>query len=167
MLPGRRGRKPRTPGRGGLYLGPVKRVKIYTDGACRGNPGPGGWAAILIWGPHRKEIAGGEKETTNNRMELRAAIEALKALKEPAEVDLYTDSAYLKRGITEWLPRWVENGWKRRQGKRLLPVANEDLWRELARLTKVHRVHFHWLAGHSGQPENERADQLARRAIPD
>ena len=157
---GRRGRDKR------LYLKLVKRVKIYTDGACRGNPGPGGWAAVLIWGPHRKEIAGGEEDTTNNRMELRAAIEALRALKEPAEVDLYTDSAYLKQGITEWLPRWKENGWKRRQGRRLLPVANEDLWRELDRLTKVHRVRFHWLAGHAGQPENERADRLARKNIP-
>ena len=144
----------------------MKRVKIYTDGACKGNPGPGGWAAVLIWGPYRKEIAGGEAHTTNNRMELRAAIEALRALKEPAEVDLFTDSAYLKRGITEWLPRWKENGWKRRQGRRLLPVANEDLWRELDRLTRVHKVRFHWLAGHAGQPENERADRLARKSIP-
>ena len=144
----------------------MKRVKIYTDGACKGNPGPGGWAAVLIWGPYRKEIAGGEAHTTNNRMELRAAIEALRALKEPAEVDLFTDSAYLKRGITEWLPRWKENGWKRRQGRRLLPVANEDLWRELDRLTRVHKVRFHWLAGHAGHPENERADRLARKSIP-
>ncbi len=144
----------------------MKRVKIYTDGACKGNPGPGGWAAVLIWGPYRKEIAGGEAHTTNNRMELRAAIEALRALREPAEVDLFTDSAYLKRGITEWLPRWKENGWKRRQGRRLLPVANEDLWRELDRLTRVHKVRFHWLAGHAGQPENERADRLARKSIP-
>ena len=133
---GRRGRDKR------LYLKLVKRVKIYTDGACRGNPGPGGWAAVLIWGPHRKEIAGGEEDTTNNRMELRAAIEALRALKEPAEVDLYTDSVYLKQGITEWLPRWKENGWKRRQGRRLLPVANEDLWRELDRLTTVSYTHL-------------------------
>ncbi|MCX7750168.1 MAG: ribonuclease HI [Candidatus Bipolaricaulota bacterium] len=140
----------------------MKQVRIYTDGACLGNPGPGGWAAILLWGPHRKEISGGEPKTTNNRMELRAAIEALKALREPAEVDLYTDSAYLKRGVTEWLPRWKAQGWRRREGKRLVPIANEDLWRELDRLAGIHRVHFHWLAGHAGDPENERADLLAR-----
>jgi len=97
----------------------MKRVKVYTDGACLGNPGPGGWAAILIWGPHRKEISGAEAQTTNNRMELRAAIEALRALKEPAEVDLFTDSLYLQKGVTEWLPRWKEQGWKRREGKTL------------------------------------------------
>jgi len=121
---------------------------------------------VLIWGPHRKELWGGEPHTTNNRMELRAAIEALKALKEPVEVDLYTDSAYLKRGVSEWLPRWKRAGWKRRQGKKALPLANEDLWRELDRLTQVHRVRFHWLAGHAGHPENELADKLARSAIP-
>lgn len=137
---------------------------MYTDGACRGNPGPGGWAAILIWGPHRKELAGEERNTTNNRMELRAAIEALRALKEPVEVDLFTDSVYLKRGITEWLPRWKQDGWRRRSGKQLLPVANEDFWRELDRLVQVHKVRFHWLAGHAGHPENERADRLARLA---
>ncbi|MGC9530498.1 MAG: ribonuclease HI [Candidatus Bipolaricaulaceae bacterium] len=144
----------------------VKRVRIYTDGACRGNPGPGGWAAVLIFGPHHKEIAGGEVSTTNNRMELRAAIEALRALTEPAEVDLFTDSAYLKRGISEWLPRWKRDGWRRRRGRQLLPVANEDLWRQLEQLAQVHRVHFHWLAGHAGHPENELADRLARAAIP-
>jgi ribonuclease HI len=142
----------------------VKKVRIYTDGACIGNPGPGGWGAVLLSGPHRKELSGGEERTTNNRMELRAAIEALRALREPAEVDLFTDSVYLKRGITEWLPRWKEEGWRRREGKRLLPLANEDLWRELDRLTGMHRVHFHWLAGHAGDAENERADRLARRA---
>ena len=142
----------------------MTKVRVYTDGACIGNPGPGGWGAILLSGPHRKEISGSERRTTNNRMELRAAIEALRALREPAEVDLFTDSAYLKRGITEWLPRWKANGWKRREGKRLLPVANEDLWRELDRLTGIHRVRFHWLAGHTGHAENERADQLARLA---
>ncbi|HEU67904.1 MAG TPA: ribonuclease HI [Candidatus Acetothermia bacterium] len=147
-----------------LYLVSVKRVRIYTDGACIGNPGPGGWAAVLISGAHRKEIWGREGRTTNNRMELRSAIEALAALREPAEVDLYTDSTYLKRGITEWLPRWKELGWRRREGKRLVPVANEDLWRELDRLVGIHRVRFHWLAGHAGDVENERADALARRA---
>ncbi len=145
----------------------MKRVRIYTDGACIGNPGPGGWGAVLLSGPHRKEISGGERETTNNRMELQAAIEALRALREPAEVDLHTDSAYLQRGITEWLPRWKAQGWRRREGKRLLPVANEDLWRELDALVAAHRVRFHWLAGHAGHPENERADRLARLAAED
>ncbi len=139
-------------------------MRIYTDGACIGNPGPGGWGAVLLSGLHRKEISGREARTTNNRMELQAAIEALRALRERAEVELFTDSAYLKRGITEWLPRWKANGWKRREGKRLLPVANEDLWRELDRLMAIQRVRFHWLAGHAGDPENERADRLARLA---
>lgn len=142
-----------------------KKVQIYTDGACLGNPGPGGWAAILIWGPHRKEISGEEPHTTNNRMELRAAIEALQALKEPAEVELYTDSAYLKRGVTEWLPRWKEQGWKRKEGKSLKPVANVDLWQELDELLRVHRVRFHWIEGHAGHPENARANLLARQAM--
>lgn len=143
----------------------MKRVLVYTDGACWGNPGPGGWAAILLWGPHRKEISGGEEHTTNNRMELRAAIEALKALKEPAEVELFTDSAYLKRGVTEWLPRWKAQGWKRREGKVWKPVANADLWQELDTLLGKHRVRFHWVEGHSGNPENARANQLARAAM--
>lgn len=141
-------------------------VRIYTDGACSGNPGPGGWGAILISGSARKEISGGEERTTNNRMELRAAIEALSELKRPSEVDLYTDSAYLKNGITTWIKAWKKNGWRRRVGKRSLPVKNEDLWRELDRLTARHRVTFHWVAGHAGDPENERADELARSAIP-
>ena len=142
----------------------MKKVRVYTDGACIGNPGPGGWGAVLLSGTHRKEISGAERRTTNNRMELRAAIEALRALREPADVDLFTDSAYLKRGITEWLPRWKANGWKRREGKRLLSVANEDLWRELDELVGLHTVRFHWLAGHAGHAENERADRLARLA---
>lgn len=142
-----------------------KRVQIYTDGACLGNPGPGGWAAILLWGPHRREITGGEAHTTNNRMELRAAIEALRALKEPAEVDLYTDSAYLKRGVTEWLPRWKEQGWRRKEGRRWKPLANAELWQELAGLLAVHHVNFHWIEGHAGHPENERADALARESM--
>jgi ribonuclease HI len=145
--------------------GTRKRVAVYTDGACLGNPGPGGWAAILIWGPYRKEISGGETQTTNNRMELRAAIEALRALKEPAEVDLYTDSLYLQKGVTEWLPRWKEQGWKRREGKSLKPVANADLWQELDALLGKHHVHFHWIAGHTGHPENARANELARKAM--
>ncbi len=144
----------------------MKSVRIYTDGACSGNPGPGGWAAILVSGPRRKEISGGEEDTTNNRMELTAAIEGLRELKGPSKVELYTDSAYLKNGITTWITAWKQNGWRRRVGKRLLPVKNEDLWRELDRLTALHEVTFHWVAGHAGDPENERADELARRAIP-
>jgi len=144
----------------------VKKVVIYTDGACSGNPGPGGWGAILVSGAHRKEISGGKRQTTNNRMELAAAIEALKILKEPAVVDLFTDSTYLKRGMTEWLPTWKKNDWKRQSGKRLLPVKNEDLWRELDRLVGRHQVTFHWVEGHAGHPQNERCDRLARQAIP-
>ena len=145
----------------------MKNVTIYTDGACSGNPGPGGWGAVLLSGAHRKELSGGTDKTTNNRMELVAAIEALKALNEPAIVDLYTDSTYLKRGMTEWLPRWKQNGWRRKSGKRLLPVKNEDLWRELDRLGGRHRITVHWLEGHAGHPENERCDSLARAAIRD
>lgn len=143
----------------------MKRVRVYTDGACFGNPGPGGWAAILLWGPHRKEILGWEPHTTNNRMELRAAIEALRALKEPVEVELFTDSAYLKRGVTEWLPRWKAQGWKRKAGRGWEPVANQDLWQELDALLSKHKVRFYWVEGHSGDPENARANQLAREAM--
>jgi len=141
-------------------------VTIYTDGACSGNPGPGGWATLLTGGGKRKEISGGEADTTNNRMELRAAIEGLRTLLRPTDVDLFTDSLYLKQGVTEWLPVWKAQGWKRRSGKRLLPLRNEDLWRELDRLVGVHCVTFRWLEGHAGSPENERCDELARRAIP-
>ena len=144
----------------------MKRVTVYTDGACSGNPGPGGWAAVLIYNAHRVELSGGQVETTNNRMELTAAIEALRALKEPCAVDLYTDSIYLKRGITEWLPNWKRNNWKRRSGKRLLPVKNVDLWKMLDHLVGKHKVTFHWVEGHAGDAENERCDQLARAAIP-
>ena len=143
----------------------VNRVTIYTDGACSGNPGPGGWGAILVSGALRKEISGGDPETTNNRMELTAAIEALRALTGRAEVELYTDSTYLKKGITEWIASWKRNGWRRRSGKRLLPVKNEDLWRSLDELVAGHRVTFHWVEGHAGHEENERADRLARDAI--
>jgi len=143
-----------------------KRVEIYTDGACSGNPGPGGWGAVLISGAHRKEISGGDPGTTNNRMELMAAIEALRALKGTPTVNLYTDSTYVKKGITEWIASWKANGWRRRSGKRLLPVKNEDLWQELDRLVDAHTVRFHWVEGHAGHAENERADELARAAIP-
>jgi len=144
----------------------MRHVVIHTDGACSGNPGPGGWAAILSSGTGRKEISGGADATTNNRMELTAAIEALTALKEPSQVDLYTDSTYVKRGITEWIEAWKKNDWRRRSGKRLLPVKNADLWQALDRLAARHRVTFHWLEGHAGHAENERADRLAREAIP-
>jgi ribonuclease HI len=150
----------------GIPLLIVNHVAIYTDGACSGNPGPGGWAAILVSGVHRKELSGGAPSTTNNRMELVAAIEALATLSASSAVDLYTDSVYLKSGITEWIDAWKRNGWRRRSGKRWLPVKNEDLWRRLDQLVSAHRVTFHWVAGHSGHAENERADRLARQAIP-
>lgn len=144
----------------------MNKVRIYTDGACSGNPGPGGWGAVLLSGSHRKEISGGDPQTTNNRMELTAAIEALKALNTRAVVDLYTDSTYVKKGITEWIDSWKKNGWKRRSGKRLLPVKNADLWRKLDSLVASHDVTFHWVEGHAGNEENERCDELARSAIP-
>jgi len=144
----------------------VNKVTIYTDGACSGNPGPGGWGAVLLSGTHRKEISGGDPHTTNNRMELTAAIEALKALNTRAQVDLYTDSTYVKKGITEWIDSWKKNGWKRRSGRRLLPVKNADLWRKLDSLVASHDVTFHWVEGHAGNEENERCDELARRGIP-
>ncbi len=144
----------------------MNRVTIYTDGACSGNPGPGGWGAVLLSGEHRKEISGGDPQTTNNRMELTAAIEALRALKLPSKVDLYTDSTYVKKGITEWIVNWKKNGWKRRSGRKLLPVKNAELWRELDLLVAEHDVTFHWVEGHAGNEENERCDELARGAIP-
>ena len=139
----------------------LPNVTIYTDGACDGNPGPGGWAAWLSYGKASKEISGGEKDTTNNRMELTAAIRALEALKQPCQVDLYTDSEYLKRGITEWLPGWKARQWKRKAG----PLKNADLWMALDAALARHKVSWHWLRGHAGQPNNERVDLLARRAI--
>lgn len=149
-----------------MYPIPVDKVTIYTDGACSGNPGPGGWGAILVSGTHRKEISGGDSDTTNNRMELLAAIRALQQLKRPIEVELYTDSKYVKQGITEWITRWKANGWRRKSGKRWLPVKNEDLWRALDEEVARHQVSFHWVEGHAGHAENERADELARTAIP-
>jgi len=137
------------------------RVEIFTDGACSGNPGPGGWAAILRSGRHEKELSGGEASTTNNRMELTAAIRGLQALTKPSEAVLYTDSKYVMDGFTLWLPRWKFHGWRR--GKHLL--KNDDLWRELDAAAAPHGVAWKWVAGHSGHPENERADALARKAI--
>jgi ribonuclease HI len=140
----------------------VKQVAIWTDGACSGNPGPGGWAAILRWNGHEKEISGGEAVTTNNRMELSAAIAALEALKRPSEVDLHTDSNYLRSGITRWIARWKENGWRTADRK---PVRNADLWRRLDEARSGHLVTWHWVEGHAGTAENERADRLARAAL--
>jgi ribonuclease HI len=140
----------------------LKQIEAYTDGACRGNPGPGGWGAILRYGDHEKELKGGEAETTNNRMELTAAIRALEALRRPCEVDLYTDSQYLRLGITQWMQGWKKNGWKT-SGKK--PVKNQDLWQALEAAAARHEVRWHWVKGHSGHPENERADALANEAI--
>ncbi|MEM8797257.1 MAG: ribonuclease HI [Pseudomonadota bacterium] len=139
-----------------------KQVEIYTDGACSGNPGPGGWGALLRFGAHEKELKGGEAETTNNRMELIAAIEALNALKEPCLVDLHTDSQYVRGGITGWIDGWKRNGWKTSAKK---PVKNSDLWQALEEARARHDVTFHWVKGHAGHPENERADELARAGM--
>jgi ribonuclease HI len=135
---------------------------IYTDGACSGNPGPGGWGAVLRYGGHLKEIHGGDRSTTNNRMELMAAIQALEALKRPSNVQLYTDSRYLLDGITKWLPGWERNGWKTASKQ---PVKNAELWRRLVEAKRPHKVTWHWVKGHEGDPGNERADQLARLGI--
>lgn len=137
-------------------------IEIYTDGACRGNPGPGGWGALLISGKHRKEIYGGETETTNNRMELTAAIEALAAVKTESCIQLTTDSQYVRKGITEWLEGWKKKGWKNSQKK---PVKNVDLWKLLDQQNQRHKVSWHWVKGHSGDPGNEKADELANRGI--
>lgn len=136
----------------------MRTVEIFTDGACKGNPGPGGWGALLRMGRHEKELSGGEALTTNNRMEMTAAIRALQALIEPCQVELYTDSRYLIDGITRWADGWQKRGWINASRK---PVRNEDLWRELIGLTARHRVNWHWVRGHSGHAENERVDQLA------
>jgi len=138
------------------------RVDVFTDGACSGNPGPGGWGAILRSGKHEREISGGERMTTNNRMELMAAIRALEALTNPSIVVVHTDSKYVTDGITQWLPRWKKNGWKTADKK---PVKNEDLWRALETKCARHQVTWRWVRGHDGHPENERADALARGAI--
>jgi len=133
-------------------------VEIYTDGACSGNPGPGGWGAILRYGGHEKELSGGEADTTNNRMELLAAIRALETLKRRCRVELYTDSQYVQKGVTEWLKGWKAKNWPAR-------IKNQDLWQELDKLLEKHDVFFHWVRGHDGHPENERADALAVKAI--
>jgi len=137
-------------------------VEIYTDGACRGNPGPGGWGVVLIAGKHRKTMHGGQAETTNNRMELTAAIEALNALRRASTVVLYTDSKYVMDGIREWLPNWKKRGWKTASKK---PVKNQDLWQALDQATERHDITWQWVRGHTGNPGNEAADALANRGI--
>ena len=139
-----------------------KPVVIYTDGACSGNPGPGGWGAILTWGDKCKELSGGEPTTTNNRMELMAAISALEALTRPSRVELHTDSVYLKDGITKWIHGWKKNGWRTADKK---PVKNAELWQRLDEAQRVHDIDWRWVKGHAGHAENERADELARLAL--
>ena len=140
----------------------MKRVDIYTYGACKGNPGPGGWGAVLRFGDHTREICGGEAQTTNNRMELTAAIEGLKILKEPCCVALTTDSVYVRDGVTKWIHGWRKNGWRTAAKK---AVKNQDLWQALDEEVKRHKVEWHWVKGHSGHPENEQADALANQGI--
>ena len=140
----------------------VSPVVIYTDGACKGNPGPGGWGALLIANGHEKELCGGEAHTTNNRMELTAVIRALEALKRPVHGRIYTDSQYVRQGVLEWLSQWKRRGWKTADKK---PVKNQDLWQELDALTQKHELEWHWVKGHSGIAGNERVDELANRAI--
>ena len=138
------------------------QVVIYTDGACSGNPGPGGWGAVMLSGENRKEICGGEPGTTNNRMELMAAIQALESLKKPCKVDLHTDSTYVMKGISEWIHSWKRRGWRTADGK---PVKNDDLWRRLDEARSRHDVKWHWVKGHAGYELNERADELARQGL--
>ena len=140
----------------------AKLIEIWTDGACSGNPGPGGWGALMIRGEHEKELFGGEAETTNNRMEMMAAIQALSALKGPSKVRLHTDSTYLKDGLTKWIHGWKRNGWKTAAKK---PVKNKDLWQMLEEATRRHDIEWVWVKGHAGDPGNERADELARAGI--
>ncbi|TXI96682.1 MAG: ribonuclease HI [Burkholderiaceae bacterium] len=140
----------------------MSKVKIYTDGACKGNPGSGGWGALLISGKHEKELFGGEAETTNNRMELMAVIQALDALKRPCEIELHTDSQYVLKGITEWLEGWKAKGWKT-AGK--TPVKNVDLWQTLDEASRKHQIEWIWVKGHAGNPGNERADALANKGV--
>ncbi len=145
-----------------MSAAPDKRVRIFADGACKGNPGPGGWGAILRFGDSEKEIFGGELATTNNRMELRAVIEALTLLTRACAIEVYTDSAYVQKGISEWIHGWKRNGWRTSDKK---PVKNDDLWRVLDQLAAQHQIEWHWVKGHAGHPENERADALANRGV--
>lgn len=139
----------------------LKQVEVHTDGACLGNPGPGGWGALLRYGATERELVGAEPATTNNRMELMAAIAALEALSAPCEVTLHTDSQYVQKGLTEWLPGWIRRGWKTSGGD---PVKNQDLWQRLQQAAARHRVHWRWVRGHAGHVDNERVDRLARQA---
>ncbi len=140
----------------------MKKVALYTDGACRGNPGPGGWGVVLIYQEHEKTLSGAEKMTTNNRMELMAAIQGLASLKGSCEVVLTTDSVYVQKGITTWIKSWQKNGWRTSDKK---PVKNADLWQQLLTESERHQIKWHWVKGHSGHPENDKADELARLAI--
>ncbi|MBQ0754129.1 MAG: ribonuclease HI [Gammaproteobacteria bacterium] len=140
----------------------MKQVEIFTDGACRGNPGPGGWGAILRYGDHERELFGGEPETTNNRMEMTAALKALESLSEPCVVDLTTDSEYLRKGMTEWMAGWKARNWKTASRQ---PVKNADIWKALEQAVIRHKIRWHWVKGHSGHVENDRADELANRGI--
>ena len=141
----------------------MTKVDLYTDGACSGNPGPGGWGAILIHGSNRRELSGGEKDTTNNRMEMLAVIKGVEALKRKCLVHIHTDSTYVMKGMTEWMVNWKKRGWKT-AGKK--PVKNVDLWQRLDEVLNGHTIRWHWVKGHSGNPGNERADELARLAVP-
>lgn len=140
----------------------MQEVTIYSDGACKGNPGPGGWGAVLVSGGHEKELFGGENPTTNNRMELMAVIEALRALKRPCVIKIYTDSQYVQKGISEWITGWKARGWKTADKK---PVKNADLWQILDEARQPHEIEWHWVRGHAGHPGNERADRLANRGV--
>ena len=141
-----------------------QQVHIYTDGACSGNPGPGGWGSVLMYNGHRRELSGGERQTTNNRMELMAVIQALEALKRPCEVILHTDSTYVMKGMTEWLENWKRRNWRTADRK---PVKNVELWQRLEQAIHRHDVKWRWVRGHSGHPENERCDELVNRAMDD
>ena len=149
------------PDEPGPPTGPLKKVQLITDGACIGNPGPGGWACVLRYGDHKKELYGADKQTTNNRMELMAAIEGLRALKQPCEVEVITDSQYVKNGITSWIENWKRKGWKTKDKK---PVVNQDLWQELDKQNRRHRSTWSWTKGHASHADNNRCDELATRA---
>lgn len=145
-----------------MDLNKLPKIEIHTDGACSGNPGPGGWGALLRFGSTEKELSGGELLTTNNRMELLAAIEALESLNKPCQIDLYTDSQYVQKGITEWLANWIKRGWKNAKGD---AIKNQDLWQRLSDATKTHKIAWHWVKGHAGHVDNERVDAIARLAV--
>lgn len=144
-----------------MDLSKLPQIEIHTDGACSGNPGPGGWGALLRFGKTEKELSGGELLTTNNRMELLAAIEALESLNKSCQIDLYTDSQYVQKGITEWMPNWIKRGWKNAKGE---AVKNQDLWQRLNKAVASHKIVWHWVKGHAGHVDNERVDELARMA---